>query len=72
MVLNPHSGAIKTVFHIVYDDWFSTVAANPADLPDFNSTEWAQMFGDSEFQYPLDDEEDPDGPESPPPLHNVA
>ena len=72
MILNPLTGAIKAVFHVVFDDWFNTVTANSDALPDFQTPEWTQTFGDSEFQYPIDEDEDPDGPESPPPLHNVA
>ena len=60
------------MFHVVFDDWFNTVTANSDALPDFQTPEWTQTFGDSEFQYPIDEDEDPDGPESPPPLHNVA
>jgi hypothetical protein len=72
MILNPLTGAIKAVFHVVFDDYFYTVSSNSEDLPDFQSPEWTQTFGESEFQYPLEEEEDPDGPESPPPIQNVA
>ena len=48
------TGAITAQYHIVFDDWFSTVSSTPESLPDFNSPEWAQLFGDSVYQYPLD------------------
>ena len=60
LVLNPSSGAMKAVYHVVLDDWFSTVSSTVDDLPDFTSAEWSQIFGDSLFQYPDDDEDDPD------------
>ena len=37
MILNLCTGAITTQFHVVFDDWFSTVSSNPQDLPDFSS-----------------------------------
>ena len=55
LVLNPESGYITPQFHVVFDDWFATVAAGVEELPDFNSPEWAKMFGDSAFQYPEDE-----------------
>jgi hypothetical protein len=45
-------------FHVVFDDWFATVSSDPpASLPDFNSDEWNRMFGDTSFQYMLDDDD---------------
>lgn len=44
--LNPATGAITTPFHVVYDDEFATVTANPANLPNFGSPEWTNLFGD--------------------------
>ena len=55
LVLNPDTGTITPQFHIVFDDWFATVTSDVEDLPDFNSEEWSKMFGDSTFQYVLDD-----------------
>jgi hypothetical protein len=46
LVLNPDSGAITPRFHVVSDA-----------LPDFHSTEWSRLFGDSAYQYPLDDDD---------------
>ena len=50
-VLNPRTRAVTTPYNLVHDDWFATVASAIEDLPDFNTPEWKQMFGDSEFQY---------------------
>lgn len=58
LVLNPDTGAITTAFHVVFDDWFATVASTEEFLPDFNSDEWSRMFGDSTYQYPLDEEDE--------------
>ena len=70
LVLNPSTGAMTGQFHVVFDDWFATVSTSVDQLPDFNSDEWVKMFGDSTYQYPLDDDDlaqlqresaDPDG-----------
>ncbi len=44
MCLNPQTGTITPQFHVVFDDWFQTVATNVEDLPDFNSVEWRKLF----------------------------
>ena len=54
LVLNPETGSITPQFHVVFDDWFAIVASNVKDLPNFNSYEWVQLFGDSTYQYMLD------------------
>ena len=58
LVLNLATGYINSQFHIVFDDWFATVAASAEALPDFNSPEWADMFGDSTFYFNFDDDEE--------------
>ena len=58
LVLNPNTGYITPQFHIVFDDWFATVATSIDNLPDFNSPEWSTMFGESIYQYPVDDDLD--------------
>jgi hypothetical protein len=58
LVLNLDSGYINSQFNIVFDDWFATVAASMESLPDLNSPEWSQMFGDSTFQFSFDDNDD--------------
>lgn len=55
LVLNLDTGAVTPQFHVVFDDWFATVASDPASLPDFGSPEWEQMFGDSAYQYVVDE-----------------
>jgi hypothetical protein len=51
---SPWSGYITPQYHIVFDDWFATVATNVDALPDFNTTRWARLFGDSRYQFPFD------------------
>ena len=58
MVLNPDTGSITPQFHVVFDDWFATVGTSASALPDFNSPQWRQLFGDSDFQYPIDEPDD--------------
>ena len=57
LVLNLDTGAITPQFHVVFDDWFTTVTTSIDDLPDFNSSAWFKMFGDSEYQF-IKDEND--------------
>ncbi|KAI2500371.1 hypothetical protein MHU86_14114 [Fragilaria crotonensis] len=54
LVLNPATGYITAQFHVVFDDWFSTISSNINNLPDFNSDAWAKLFGESSYQYPFD------------------
>ena len=58
LVLNSGSGAITPQFHIVFDDWFATVVGTSSDMPNFASKEWSEMFGNSTYQYVVDDEQD--------------
>jgi hypothetical protein len=55
--LNPENGAITAQFHVVFDDWFATVAASESDLPNLQSEEWTQMFGDATHIDVSEDEE---------------
>ena len=57
ILLNPETGTITPQFHVIFDDWFATVNSNVEDLPDFNSDDrcWMKMFGDSAYQYMLDE-----------------
>jgi hypothetical protein len=34
IVLNPSTGYITPQFHVVFDDWFSTIASTVESLPD--------------------------------------
>ena len=40
----------------MFDDWFSTITADPDDLPDFNADKWSKMFGTSTYCIPNDEE----------------
>ena len=57
LVLNPATGSITPQFHVVFDDWFATVSSDEESLPDFNSPDWVRLFGDSTYQYILDEED---------------
>ena len=57
LVLNLDTGAITPQFHVVFDDWFTTVATSVDDIPDFNSPARSKMFGYSEYQF-IRDEDD--------------
>ena len=67
LVLNLETGAITSQFHVVFDDWFATIATQEEDLPDFNEDEWSRMFGTSTYhEDPGDDEESEHEGELPP------
>ena len=51
LVLDLDNGAITPQFHVVFDDWFTTIATSVDSLPDFNSSAWSKMFGYSEYQF---------------------
>ena len=57
LVLNFETGNITAQWNVVFDDWFSTVATNVEEMPDFNADEWSKMFGTSTFDSQPDDEE---------------
>ena len=65
LLLNPDTGAITPQFHVVFDNWFATIANAAIDLPDFQSFEWQQLFGDSTaaFEHEEDDDDDPPPPD---------
>ena len=60
LCLNTSTGAITPQFHVVFDDWFATVSATSEDIPDFTSDEWRKMFGESRYQYIVDEENEED------------
>ena len=45
LVLDITTGSITPKFHVVFDDYFATVTTETKDIPDFNSDEWAKLFG---------------------------
>ncbi|CAJ1928502.1 unnamed protein product, partial [Cylindrotheca closterium] len=55
LVLNPRTGAITPQFNCIFDDWFATLSANVDDVPTFMEEQWQHLFGDSQFQFPTDD-----------------
>ncbi len=57
LVLNPNTGTITPQFHCGFNDWFTTITSDVSVLPDFVSASWYNMFGDSHYQYVLDEED---------------
>ena len=60
LLLNPDTGYITANFHVVFDDWFSTVSSShdPGDSPvDISQSPWSDLFRDSVYQYVFDDDE---------------
>ena len=61
LVLNFETGNITAQWNVVFDDWFSAVATNVEEMPDFNADEWSKTFGTSAFDsQPGDEETEPD------------
>ena len=58
LILNLITHRITAQFHCVFDDWFSTVSTAIEDIPDYSSEAWQKLFGDSEYQYTFDDDDD--------------
>ena len=56
LVLNPDSGAITLAFHVVFDDWFAMVPL--LDDYTFLDDVWNKLFGESRYQYVLDDDDE--------------
>ena len=44
IVLNPSTGYITPQFHVVLDNWFSTIASTVESLPDSSSAAWSKLF----------------------------
>jgi hypothetical protein len=54
LVLNPATGNITPQWNVCFDDYFTTIASSTDDLPDFQATEWRDMFGTSTYHFPTD------------------
>jgi len=59
LVLNLETGFIKPQFHVVFDDWFSTVSSTELTIPDLSSETWKHLLETIVQGQPLceDDEE---------------
>ena len=55
-VLNTWTGNTTPQWNAVFDDWFSTMAEDRSDLPDFNADEWSKMFGTSTHCIPCNED----------------
>ena len=55
LVLNFETGNITAQWNTVFDDWFTTVATNVNDMPNFHADEWSKMFGTSTCNSEPDD-----------------
>jgi hypothetical protein len=55
IVLHNSTLHISPQFHVVFDDWFSTVISD-VEFPDDPPPGWYDLFNNSRFQYVFDDE----------------
>ena len=56
LVLNTRTGNMTPQWNVVFDDWFSTMAEDGSDLPDFDADEWSKMFGTSTHCIPCNED----------------
>ena len=54
-VLNTSTGSITCQWNVIFDDWFTTVSSEFAELPDFNADEWARIFGTTTSHFSLEE-----------------
>ena len=54
LILNLTSGKISSLFHVVFDNWFATVAAPVNSLPD---SAWDDLFCGNHFQFVFDNDD---------------
>ena len=58
LILNLSTGHVSPQFHVVFDDWFSTVSTeDKAPLDDIHDDVWSKMFNDHRFQAHFDDDD---------------
>jgi hypothetical protein len=58
LILNLITGHISPQFHVVYDDWFSTVSTEEkGTLDDIDDDVWSQLFMDNKYQAHFDDDD---------------
>ena len=61
LIPNFETGNITAQRNAVFDNWFSTVATDVKDVPNFHVDKWSKMFGTSAFNSQLDNKiEEPD------------
>ena len=56
LILNFKTGDITAHWNTVFHNWFSTVATNVKDVPNFHVGKWSKMFGTSTFNSQPDNE----------------
>ena len=49
LILNFETGNVTAQWNTAFNDWFSTVATNVEDMPNFCADEWSKMSGTSTF-----------------------
>ena len=47
LVLDFETGNIAAQWNVVLDNWFTTVATNVKDMPNFHAEKWSKMLGTS-------------------------
>jgi Reverse transcriptase (RNA-dependent DNA polymerase) len=56
LILNLDTLSITPQYHVVFDDWFTTVTSTPIDDP--VDPIWSELFADCRFHYQFDEDDD--------------
>ena len=57
LILNLTTGHVSPQFHVVFDDWFTTVSTEDKSAEDIEDVVWSQLFNDHRFQVHFDDDD---------------
>ena len=56
LILNPQTGKISPQFHVMFDNWFTSVASIGGEDV-FDPSQWQQLFTNNHYQYIFNDKE---------------
>ena len=59
LILNMNTGSSSPQFHVIMDDWFSTTVSSEGAAVNFEEEPWSNLFLNSRFQYPFDEDHVP-------------
>jgi hypothetical protein len=60
LILNLTTGNISPQFHVVFDDWFTTVSTEDKGIESIDDETWNQLFMDNKFMAHFDDNDPAD------------
>jgi hypothetical protein len=58
LILNLTTGHVSPQYHVLFDDWFTTVDSSELSLDDgIDSPQWVELFNNGKFQVAFDDDD---------------